>query len=86
MLAFFDLLIAPKGWLALNGVAVRVVSYPDLTALKFISAEKNAAASAWYRCDNPSNPNGSRNPTGAYLVLSDDRGEFFFGLGTMVVG
>jgi hypothetical protein len=79
MVVYYGGKIAPAGWLKVNGAAILVSSYQALTDARWVGAAENATATWWYRCDNPSNPNGSRNVNGLYLVLEDLRGEFIRG-------
>lgn len=70
----------PLGFFAAHGQAVSRSSCPALDALCWVGATDNATAECYYRCSNSANPNGSRSPTGGYLVLPDLRGEFRRGL------
>ena len=72
----FDLPTAPPGWYELNGAAVPVSACPGLVAARYVGNSNNATAEAYYKCTNPSNPNGSRNVNGTHIKLPDHRGEF----------
>ena len=72
----FDLPTAPPGWYELNGAAVPVSACPGLVAARYVGNSANATADAYYKCTNPSNPNGSRNVNGTHIKLPDRRGEF----------
>ena len=72
----FDLPTAPPGWYELNGAAVPVSACPGLVAARYVGNSANATAEAYYKCTNPSNPNGSRNVNGTHIKLPDRRGEF----------
>lgn len=67
---------APTGWLKANGAAIPVGSYGSLATAIYCGDALNATALWGYRCTNPSNPTGTRNTTGAYIVLPDARGEY----------
>ncbi|MFD1245906.1 phage tail protein [Paralysiella testudinis] len=79
MVVYYGGKTAPPGWLKVNGAAILVSSYQELTDARWVGAAENATAPWWYRCDNPSNPDGSRNVNGRYFVLEDLRGEFVRG-------
>jgi hypothetical protein len=67
--------------LPLDGGYVPVTDYPDLTAVMYVGDANNQTADWWYRFDTPSDPNGSRNISGAYLRVADLRGMFLRGNG-----
>lgn len=71
---------APAGWLKLNGAAISVSAYADLTAAIYCGDSENATATWGYRCTDPGNAAGTRNTTGNYIVLLDARGEAIRGL------
>jgi hypothetical protein len=60
--------------LPLDGKAYLITDYQDLFNRKYVGDGANQTALAWYRCNTPSNPDGSRSTAGAYFVTADARG------------
>jgi hypothetical protein len=69
----------PTGYLECNGAAVLRTSYPDLDAAIYCGNATNGIAGFGYRCTSNTNPTGTRNATGQYIVLPDLRSEFIRG-------
>ncbi|MGQ0595857.1 phage tail fiber domain-containing protein [Aquabacterium sp.] len=58
-----------------NGQAPSLTTYPSLLYI-YCGDAKNATASWGYRCDDPANPNTTRNTNGGYIVLPKTSGRF----------
>lgn len=76
---WFGATTPPTGYLECNGAAVLRASYPDLDAAIYCGNATNGIAGFGYRCTSNTNPTGTRNATGQYIVLPDLRSEFIRG-------
>jgi len=76
---WFGATTPPTGYLECNGAAVLRTSYPDLDAAIYCGNATNGIAGFGYRCTSNTNPTGTRNATGQYIVLPDLRSEFIRG-------
>lgn len=68
--------VVPFGWALRDATAIAVADYPALLAALYCGDANNATAATGYRYDNQADPAGSRSTAGAYLHLTDMRGEF----------
>jgi hypothetical protein len=58
--------------LPLRGQIIQISLYQRLCDRKYVGDAANATADWWYKCD----PDGTRNPNGAYMRVLDKRGLF----------
>jgi hypothetical protein len=58
--------------LPLRGQIIQISLYQRLCDRKYVGNAANATADWWYKCD----PDGTRNPNGAYMRVLDKRGLF----------
>jgi hypothetical protein len=78
LIAFFGAKTAPQGWLAADGAAVEIATYPDLDAAIYVGDPDNATAPWGYRTTSQVDPTNNRSTTGDYIVLPDINGPELF--------
>jgi len=73
----------PTGWLACNGTAVLISSYPNLAAAIYCGDALNATAGFGYKAT--SSAGTTRSTTGTFITIPDLRGIFVRGSGSQTI-
>ena len=65
----FPLLSVPNGYIPINWDHVTVADYPRLVSVLWVGAKTNHLSDMFFRFNNSSDPDGSRDPNGIYMQL-----------------